>query len=207
MSHPGTWLAGAVESALNGYLALDPEVRTRLTSLNGKVICIALKGFDLKLYFLPVDERIEVLDHYEGEPDTVLIGTPTDLFRLATLQSEEKLFDSGVEFHGDTELGEHLREILSGTEIDWEELLSRVTGDPLARQLGNVARGVADTFATGTATLQQDVSEYLREESRLLPTVIEVDNFLEDVDRLRLDTDRLEARVQRLEAALKKDKV
>ena len=79
--------------------------------------------------------------------------------------------------------------------------------DPLARQLGNLARGVADTVTKGAATLRQDVSEYLREESRLLPTAIEVDNFLEDVDRLQLDTDRLEARVQRLEAALRKDKV
>jgi ubiquinone biosynthesis protein UbiJ len=207
MSHPGTWLAGAVESAMNGYLALDPEVRTRLTSLDGKVICIALKGFDLRLYFLPGEERIEVLSHYEGEPDTLLVGTPTDLLRLAALQSEEKLFETGVEFHGDTELGEQFREILSGAEIDWEELLSRVTGDALARQLGNLARGVADTVTKGAATLRQDVSEYLREESRLLPTAIEVDNFLEDVDHLRLDTDRLEARVQRLEAALRKDKV
>jgi ubiquinone biosynthesis protein UbiJ len=207
MSPAGTWLAGAVESALNGYLALDPEVRSRLTSLNGKVVCIALKGFDLRLYFLPVDERIEVLSHYEGEPDTLFIGTPTDLLRLATLQSEETLFDSGVEFHGDTEIGEQFRDILSAAEIDWEELLSRITGDPLAHQLGNVARGLADTLAKGAATLRQDVSEYLREESRLLPTAIEVDNFLEDVDRLRLDTDRLEARVQRLETALKKDKV
>lgn len=207
MSHTGIRLAGAVESAMNGYLALDPEVRARLTSLDGKVICIALKGFDLRLYFLPVEEHIEVLSHYEGEPDTLLVGTPTDLLRLAALQSEEKLFETGVEFHGDTELGEQFREILNGAEIDWEELLSRVTGDALARQLGNLARGVADTVTKGAATLRQDVSEYLREESRLLPTAIEVKNFLEDVDHLRLDADRLEARVQRLEAALRKDKV
>ena len=207
MSHTGIRLAGAVESAMNGYLALDPEVRARLTSLDGKVICIALKGFDLRLYFLPVEEHIEVLSHYEGEPDTLLVGTPTDLLRLAAMQSEEKLFETGVEFHGDTELGEQFREILNGAEIDWEELLSRVTGDALARQLGNLARGVADTVTKGAATLRQDVSEYLREESRLLPTAIEVKNFLEDVDHLRLDADRLEARVQRLEAALRKDKV
>jgi ubiquinone biosynthesis protein UbiJ len=207
MSHPGTWLAGAVESAMNGYLALDPEVRTRLRSLDGKVICIALKGFDLRLYFVAAEERIEVLSHYEGEPDTLLVGSPTDLLRLVALQAEEKLFDTGVEFHGDTELGEKFREILIGAEIDWEELLSHVTGDPLAHQLGNLARGVADTIAKGAATLRQDVSEYLREESSLLPTAIEVDNLLEDVDRLRLDTDRLEARIQRLEAALRKDKV
>ena len=207
MSHAGTWLVGAVESALNGYLALDPEMRSRVTTLHGKVICIELKGFDLRLYFRPVGERIEVSSHCEGEPDTSLIGTPTDLLRLVTLQSEEKLFDSGMEFHGDTELGEQFRDILRDSEIDWEELLSRVTGDPLARQLGNLARGVADTLAKSAVTLRQDVSEYLREESRLLPTAIEVENFLEDVDRLRLDTDRLEARVQRLEEALRKDKV
>ena len=43
-----------------------------------------------------------------------------------------------------------------------------------------------------------DVSEYLREEVRLLPDRAAVAGFITDVDRLRADTDRLAARVENL---------
>jgi len=192
-------LAAVIETALNGYLALDPEVRSRCAALDGSVIAMQLKGLALTLYFLPTTDRIDVLGHYEGEPDTLLTGTPASLFRLAVVRSEEQLFNSGVEFHGDTEKGERFRDILASVDIDWEELLSRVTGDAIAHQMGNMARSLTATATQGLTSLQEDVSEYLREESRLVPTAIEVNNLLEEIDTVRLDTDRLEARIQRLE--------
>lgn len=192
-------LAAVIETALNGYLALDPEVRSRCAALDGSVIAMQLKGLALTLYFLPTTDRIDVLGHYEGKPDTLLTGTPASLFRLAVVRSEEQLFNSGVEFHGDTEKGERFRDILASVDIDWEELLSRVTGDAIAHQMGNVARSLTATATQGLTSLQDDVSEYLREESRLVPTAIEVNNLLEEIDTVRLDTDRLEARIQRLE--------
>jgi len=198
-------LAAVIETALNGYLALDPEVRSRCAALDGSVIAMQLKGIALTLYFLPTTDRIDVLGHYEGEPDTLLTGTPASLFRLAVVRSEEQLFNSGVEFHGDTEKGERFRDILASVDIDWEELLSRVTGDAIAHQMGNMARSLTATATQGLTSLQEDVSEYLREESRLVPTAIEVNNLLEEIDTVRLDTDRLEARIQRLEK-LHKDK-
>lgn len=198
-------LAAVIETALNGYLALDPEVRSRCAALDGSVIAMQLKGLELTLYFLPTTDRIDVLGHYEGKPDTLLTGTPASLFRLAVVRSEEQLFNSGVEFHGDTEKGERFRDILASVDIDWEELLSRVTGDAIAHQMGNMARSLTATTTQGLTSLQEDVSEYLREESRLVPTAIEVNNLLEEIDTVRLDTDRLEARIQRLEK-LHKDK-
>lgn len=198
-------LAAVIETALNGYLALDPEVRSRCAALDGSVIAMQLKGIALTLYFLPTTDRIDVLGHYEGKPDTLLTGTPASLFRLAVVRSEEQLFNSGVEFHGDTEKGERFRDILASVDIDWEELLSRVTGDAIAHQMGNMARSLTATTTQGLTSLQEDVSEYLREESRLVPTAIEVNNLLEEIDTVRLDTDRLEARIQRLEK-LHKDK-
>jgi ubiquinone biosynthesis protein UbiJ len=146
-----------------------------------------------------VMDRIDVAGHYEGKPDTLLTGTPASLFRLAVIHSGDQLFDSGVEFHGDTEKGERFRDILASVDIDWEELLSRLMGDSIAHQIGNVARSVTAAASRGLTSLEKDVSEYLREESRLVPTAIEVDNLLEEIDTLRLDTDRLEARIQRLE--------
>ena len=50
-------------------------------------------------------------------------------------------------------------------------------------------------------TLEMDLSEYLQEELRLVPTRIEIENLLEDITRLGMDAERLEARLQRLLSA------
>jgi ubiquinone biosynthesis protein UbiJ len=47
-------------------------------------------------------------------------------------------------------------------------------------------------------SLAGNVSEYLQEEGRDLPTPTEVDEFLAGVDQLRDDVERLEARLARL---------
>jgi ubiquinone biosynthesis protein UbiJ len=47
-----------------------------------------------------------------------------------------------------------------------------------------------------------DLSEYLQEESRIVPAKPEIEAFMDGVDILRSDVDRLHARVERLAAKL-----
>jgi ubiquinone biosynthesis protein UbiJ len=103
-----------------------------------------------------------------------------------------------VDIQGDTDTGEQFQDILSAVDWDWEEQLSRITGDVLAHQAGKLARKATLFIKNSRSTLQQDISEYLQEEVRLLPARIEVGYFLEEVDQLRADVDRLSARVDRL---------
>lgn len=49
-------------------------------------------------------------------------------------------------------------------------------------------------------SLQQSLSEYLREEAQLLPDKIQIEDYMQAVDKLRADCDRLEARIKRLES-------
>ena len=46
--------------------------------------------------------------------------------------------------------------------------------------------------------LQDDIGEYLTEESRLLPTRFEFEEWRDEVDTLRDDVERLEARIAQL---------
>ena len=64
----------------------------------------------------------------------------------------------------------------------------RTTSPRFARDATEFGRRAGDAFA-------RNVSEYLSEESRDVPTRVEVEEFLEGVDRLREAVDRLEARV------------
>ena len=86
----------------------------------------------------------------------------------------------------------------SPAQPDLEEELARVVGDVAARNLANLARGFLDFGRKAGRSLAGNVSEYLQEEGRDLPTTTEAEEFLAGVDRLRDDVERLEARLARL---------
>lgn len=197
-------LSAALEASLNRYLALDPESRQRLAALDGRVIAVELRGLDLRLYFLPGDRDIQVLQHYEGEPDATIAGTPLALARLSVASRPgEGLFSEAIELRGDTDLSRKFQALLQSVEIDWEEHLAQLVGDRLAHQTGRLVRQGREYAGRAGETLRQDVSEYLVEEARLLPSHAELELFHADVDILRDDTARLEARLQRLERRLR----
>jgi ubiquinone biosynthesis protein UbiJ len=129
----------------------------------------------------------------------VLHGTPLGMARLGLgSDTAGTLFSGEVEITGDIETGQAFRAILDGMDIDWEEQVSRVTGDVVAHQLGNLARKAGAWLRHGGQTLEQDIGEYLQEESRVLPSRIEIENFIADVGMTAMAVERLEARLQRL---------
>jgi len=195
---PASTLAAALETGLDFYLKRDTGALRRCAALECKVIALDITGLNLSLYFMPGPTGILVAANYEGEADTRLRGSPFGFARLSLGVKEDALFSGVVEIQGDTEIGQQFQDILSAADLDWEEALSRVTGDVIAHQAGKLVRTATQFMDTSRHILQQDLSEYLQEETRLLPTRIEAGYFLEDVDRLRADVDRLAARIQRL---------
>lgn len=199
ISLPASLLAG-LEAALNRYLRLDPEAMARMAALQPRSIAIELTPLQLTLYVVPGDNGVQLRSQLESEPDTVLRGTPLGLAQLGLgSQGGKTLFSGSVTIEGDVETGQAFKAILDEMDIDWEEQLSRLTGDVIAHQLGNTARRATSALRHGRRTLEQDIGEYLQEELRVLPTRIETENFTADVSRLSMDTDRLAARVRRLQ--------
>ena len=195
---PASTLAAALETALDLYLKQDPGALQRCAEMEGKVIELDITGLGLSLYFMPGAEGVLVAGHYEGKPDTRLRGSPFGFARLSLGSREDSLFEGAVEIQGDSDTGQQFQDILSAVDWDWEEQLSQIVGDVIAHQAGNLARNARQFINNSRSTLQQNISEYLQEEARLLPATIEVGYFLEEVDQLRADVDRLTARVDRL---------
>jgi ubiquinone biosynthesis protein UbiJ len=199
MQLPASAITG-LEAVINRYLRLDPDSGARLATLSGRCIGIDLRGLDLSLYIFPDEHGVQLKDHIEGEADTVLRGTPLGMARLGLGGNTEKtLFSGEVVIEGDVETGQAFKGILDELDIDWEEQLSRLTGDVIAHQLGNTARLSRRAFRHGLATLEKDLGEYLQEELRVLPSRIETENFSADVTRVSMDVDRLTARLKRLQ--------
>lgn len=200
---PGAVVSRGLESAFNRYLLLDPAAGGRLAGLEGRVIALELRGLDLMLVFRVQGQGIAFIDEPVLTPDTVLRGTPLGIARLGLGRGNTTgtLFSGDVEIAGDVETGQAFKAVLDAIDIDWEEQLSRFTGDMLAHQMGNAARHAGRWLDHARLTLERDLSEYLQEELRVVPTRIEIENLIEDIGRLGMDTDRLEARLRRLLAA------
>ncbi|MES9943522.1 MAG: SCP2 sterol-binding domain-containing protein [Candidatus Thiodiazotropha sp.] len=196
-------LSATLEALLNQAILLDPETPARLRPMHGKVIQLELLGMGASLYLIPDPNGIQILNEFEGQADCRLRGTPIDLMRMrGTRESADQLFKGAVEIEGDTALAHQFGAILADLEIDWEEQLSRVTGDVAAHEIGNLVRTAFNWGRSVNRTTEQNLQEYLQEELRLLPARYEISSFLNEVDRLRDDTERLEARIQRLKQQL-----
>ncbi|MCF6322878.1 MAG: SCP2 sterol-binding domain-containing protein [Gammaproteobacteria bacterium] len=189
----------ALEAAINHCLQFDPDALQRVRVLTGKVIGIELLGLNLKLYLLPDSIGLRLRAEFDGEVDVWLRGAPLSMMRMGLGGDQQKvLFSGDVEIVGDTETGQHIHDIMNDLDLDWEEQIATLVGDVVGHKMGNVVRGAADWATQTRSTVERDVSEYLQEESRLLPHCEEVGPFLEAVDTLRSDVDRMAARVQRL---------
>jgi ubiquinone biosynthesis protein UbiJ len=196
-------LLAALEQAVNRVLALDPEGARRLAPMYGRVIGIELKGFGTRLYLIPGAAGLQVFGAYDAEPDCVMRGSPVGLARLGMVdRKEDSLFSGQVEVEGDAGLAQEFGDFIAGVDVDWEEQLSRLTGDPVAHEVGNRARAAGRWGRRSLDTLADDLKEYLQEEGRILPTRYETERFLNEVDTLRDDVERLAARVERLRRQL-----
>lgn len=202
-------LAELLERGLNTYLALDPATLSRLEGLSGRVIGITLVGLSRELFLMPHAEGLQLLNRYAGTPDTRLRGTPLALAKLSlgganTQAPSTGLFSGDVTIEGDVELGQRFKRILDDIDIDWEDLVSRVSGDVVAHRLGQALRELRTWGAQAREHLGRDVAEYLQYESADLIDRYELEKFLAEVDTARDATERLAARVQRLALQLEK---
>ena len=192
-----------LESAGDRFLRLDSQVFQSLKELSGKVICIDLTGFGKRLYLLPNENGIALRDSWTEDPDVMLSGSTLTFAQLGLRGLNPDLFTRGkLTIEGDIELGQRFQQIIESVDIDWEELLSEYVGDISAHQIGNIARTFADWQRNVRSTVEQNLSEYLQEEARVLAPESRVSRFTSAVDELRSAVDRLEQRVQRLQSAV-----
>jgi ubiquinone biosynthesis protein UbiJ len=195
----GTAALAGLEQAVNAALALDPKTGERLCRLQGKVIAVELSGTGITLTLQPtIEGKLRLMGDYDGDVDTTLRGAPFALLRMGTGRTGEGMFSGEVEIDGDVELGQQIQRVFEKLDIDWEEHLSRLTGDIIAHQVGNSVRGLFAWGERATEHLGRDMADYLQEENDSLPVDWEVEEFIKGVDTLRSDVDRIEARVKRL---------
>ena len=193
----GTPFAAIIETAINALLRRDATLLQGLAPIQGKVIAIALQSTPIELFFIPGALSVQVFDRFDAEPDTIIRGKVSGFIKLAQ-GNDDPLFKKDVLIEGDVAAGQAIRRLLSQIDIDWEEELSRYTGDLVAHKTMNLFHSLREWGKATGQKIQRDVAEYLQMDHRDVPLPEQVKTFIEDSTTLRHDVDRLEARVQRL---------
>lgn len=188
-----------VETVINRYLALDPEMLDKMAAFSGKVIKLEIIGISTPLYMLPDSNGMQIRTEHDGEADTILRGTPISLFKMGLVSNAATLLLKGdVEISGDTRLGHQFKDVFSQMDIDWTEPLAELVGDTLAYQIQQSGKKITGWGRGVFESATMSFSEYLQEESRDAVTETELNIFNADVDQLRNDVDRLQAKINAL---------
>ncbi|AZE14910.1 Ubiquinone biosynthesis protein UbiJ [Pseudomonas chlororaphis subsp. aureofaciens] len=196
-------LLASVEHGLNRVLRLDSTALPRLQHLNGKVIAVDCRSPSVQLFVIPGDEGLTLAAHWAADADCTLRTPASSLVRLALSQDKTSVLHSPeVELEGDSGVLLELAAILQDLELDWEYELSRWLGPVATQLLSGHLRSRTRWYRQGFASLNQNLAEYLAEESRTLVGQHEAEARFSELDRVKLDLERLEARFERLSRSL-----
>lgn len=175
----------------------------RLMHISGKVIKIEIKEFDLPFYIKFQDDCVKVLSTFDSEVHASMTASLQVMFKtIVTADGAEKLLSENVELSGDLELARYFLALLKAVDIDWEEILANYTGDVIAHQIGRHVSNFKNWFDNSSAVLRRDFTEYLQEETQLLPTRQEINKYLNAVDDVRMEVDRTSAKLELLRTTL-----
>ncbi|WP_264435796.1 ubiquinone biosynthesis accessory factor UbiJ [Coxiella endosymbiont of Dermacentor marginatus] len=192
---------------INAYLKLDSDSVQQLSHLKNKIIKIRITDWNTEFFILLTKKGLQLTASSNKEADIIIYGTLLNLFKIccAKKDSSATLFKNRVEINGDTHVGEQILKILINVEIDWEEHLSKITGDILAHQVGIHIRRIANFGKFILKTLRMNIQDYLQNESQVTPSSEEVESLTRSITDLRYSVDRAESQVLSLLTKKKRD--
>jgi ubiquinone biosynthesis accessory factor UbiJ len=180
--------------ALNHLLRQNSWAGWKLRPLCGKVIRLALPPF-----------RTTLMIDGAGEFSAVTPDTAHDAeISLSPGAALRLLLQPGaapglVTLQGDMEVAATVGQVLQGLRWDFEEDLSRITGDIPAHQIARTGSRIRQEAERQAASVAGMLAEYWLEESPLIAKRVHLERFSRAVDTLRDDAERLAKRLEILE--------
>lgn len=195
-------LFAPVQATIRRALEFDPDTAGRIGELDGRIVEIVFTGIEQSLC-VSIHEGSVLLSRIPArEPDLRLKGTPIAFARYIMAPERAEITESGLKIDGDVGLAQRFVDLLRRLDIDWEEWVSRYVGDVVAYRAGRVAESFRAWARNSTHQVQQDVTEYLQEEIRLLAPRERVQRLMNDIDATHSDVERLAQRIERLQSKL-----
>ena len=192
-------ISNTIIAGLNRYLQCDQERAQGLKKIDQKVIAITLRESDLTIAIKINEFLFEELNETEVKPDVEIVASLKVLPDYFIGIDQNQLVKNGdIEIIGDSHVASTFHNVLREIEIDWEDLLSKYTGDVAANQIGKSVRRTQSFIRRLRNNLRLDMRDFLQDEIQVSATNIEVDDFIKQVDIVTSQLDKLEERVNQL---------
>ena len=196
-------LIASIEYGLNRVLRLDSTALARLAHLNGKVVSIEFSRPNLQLFILLSDEGLLLATQWDAKAECTLRAPSSRLLHMAMNYNKTAILQSHeVELEGDSSVLMDLVAILQDLDLDWEYELYRWIGPVSTQLIGVHLRSSIRWCQNGLASIKQNLSEYMIEESRALVGRREAQARFSELDESKIYLERLEARFKCLSHSL-----
>jgi ubiquinone biosynthesis protein UbiJ len=191
-------LCASAEHSLNTVLKYDPALLNALSKFDGKRICIQSDDW-LILVVTVCPHGLQLSLQDDSECDTTIFGSISELLSVALASDKaDALMNGDVDISGSSALVLDIAKIMQQMDIDWEALVTPLTGGLVAHQIGKGFRSLIKWGQDSGQTLATSGKEYLEDEVELLVPKPLAQHFASQVSDLRLATDRAEARIEQV---------
>jgi ubiquinone biosynthesis protein UbiJ len=163
--------------------------------LEGKVISIQIKNTAHNIDFIMLSNEL-CIHPTSHEHDVQITGSLLTFVGLLKNNPEEALRDGLINFDGDVGVGQKFQKLMGLIKPDLEEELSFFVGDITANGIGKFSSKTNRWISRSKNILEENISEFLQEERKILPSKYEFNNFTKDVNTLRDDIERIEIRIR-----------
>lgn len=187
-------LSPAFALFVNHLLAQESWAKSKLQKHAGKVACIDLQLFSLRLQ-ITGDGMLQMVAS-EAVADVTIRLQAADLPLIA--QNREHAF-SYVKIEGDADFANSISHLSQNLRWEAEEDLSKLFGDVAAVRMVTAAKSLLDTARQTHQNIQENLAEYFLEEQPMLVRTAAVQAFGSEVNKIRDDTERLMKRIAKLE--------
>ena len=189
-------LCASIEHSINALLKHDPALLAALAKFEGKRIRVQSDDW-LILVITITEQGLQFSLQDDSECDTTIFGSISELISVALASDKaDALMNGDIDISGSSALVLDLAKIIQQLEIDWEALISPMTGGIIAHQIGKGLRSLLSWSKDSSATLATSSKEYLEDEIQVLVPKPLAEHFASQVSDLRLATDRAEARLE-----------
>jgi ubiquinone biosynthesis protein UbiJ len=184
---------------LNEHIRASTAARERLDELDGKRLAVIVKGSDFRVVAESASGELRLSRGNEESCDVELSAGAFDLLRLARNGTLSELKEAGATLRGDIGTAEAFAELMRLAMPEPEAVLADWVGDMPAHAVGQAVRSAGGWGAKVGRALEQNLGEYLQEETPTLVPPALARGFAAQVDRIRDDVERAERRIERLE--------
>jgi ubiquinone biosynthesis accessory factor UbiJ len=190
-----------VAATVTRVIGTDALATARLRTLRDRVIALRLRGREFTLYATVDEAGFVFATESPREADVMLEGSVQDFIAFARARRADQAVPAGaVKIQGDLATAQLVQSLLDDLNIDWEELLAHYFGGVAAHQIGRGVRHGLRRLAEARRAWSEDLTAYLIDETRLVPSADDVEQLTRASMGLVTDVDRLAARVARLSA-------